>query len=290
MKRIAIIDTSSILHTVKHAIGKKHKLSHNEQYTFVIFGFLFRLRSIAMNSIADQLVFAYDSPVSFRRKLYYDEYKMKRHKTEKTDEQKHLDEISYPQFGIVKREIIPALGFNNIFQAKGFEADDIIARVCIDHENYEFCIVTSDEDMYQLLSNRISILKPKNYNWYNKANFEAEFKCSPTLWSDVKALAGCKTDEVPGLKGVGEVRAIQYLKNELNPNLKVYKSFVGEDAKKIIERNKKLVKLPLEGTPSFKIREDFSLSKRALGDICRKYGFKTILDDMSDFCKVLKLR
>lgn len=298
--RIAIVDVSSILHTVKHAIGKKNKLSHNERYTFVIFGFLFRLRSIALNSLADQIVFAYDSQSSIRRDLYFKEYKMKRTKAEKTEEQKQLDAISFPQFKIVQDEIIPGLGFKNCFKAEGYEADDIIARLCQRYSEHEICIVTSDEDMYQLLSRNISIMKPREYKWYTKTTFQHEYGIEPEDWRKVKVYGGCKSDEVPGLpmpigpggkqRHVGEGTAISYILNKLNPDTATYRSFVGKKAEKIINRNKYLTILPLRGTPEFTIVPDNNLSKGALIAMCKKFGFNSILNDIQDFAKTLKLR
>ena len=290
MNRICLIDVSSILHTVKHSIGKKHKLSHNEKYTFIIYGFLFRLRAIAKNSLADQLVFCLDSDRSLRRALYFRQYKRHRIEQKKTPEQEHLDEISYPQFAIVKNQIIPQLGYKNIFHKAGFEADDIIASICQKYDEHEIVIVSSDEDMYQLLSRRTSIIKPKDYRWYNLANFKAEFGIEPEDWKKVKAYAGCKTDGVPGLPRIGEKTAIQYIKNTINPNTKAYQSFIGQEAKRIIHRNKILTNLPLKGTPEFILRKDDSLSKRALIEICREYNFKSILDDLHDFVLSLRLR
>jgi len=301
--RIAIVDTSSILHTVKHAIGKKNKLSHKEYYTFIIFGFLFRLRSIALNSLADQIVFAYDSQSSIRRDLYFKDYKVKRKKAEKTEEQKLLDEISFPQFKIVQDEIIPGLGFKNYFFAEGFEADDIIARICKKYTEHEICIVTGDEDMYQLLSRNVSIMKPREYRWYTEVTFKHEYGIEPKDWRKVKVYGGCKSDEVPGLPipkslkstsdkilHVGEGTAIKYIKNELNPETQAYKAFIGKEAERIINRNKFLTILPLRGTPDFTIVPDRNLSKSALVKICNKFGFNSILRDINDYASTLKLR
>lgn len=205
MRRIAIIDVSSILHTVKHSIGKKNKLSHKETFTFVIFGFLFRLRSIALNSLADTLVFALDSNSSIRRDKYYAQYKMKRATAEKTEEQKYLDEISYPQFDAVKKYVIPTLGFRNVFMAEGFEADDIIASICKKYDEREICIVSSDEDMYQLITNNISILHPRNYQWYTKSNFIHDYGIEPNMWKRVKVYGGCFDRETEVLTDRGWV-------------------------------------------------------------------------------------
>lgn len=290
MNRICLVDVSSILHTVKHSIGKKSKLSFNDRYTFIIFGFLLRLRSIAKNSLADQIVFCLDSDRSKRRAVYFKGYKRNRTEQEKTPDQIELDEISYPQFATVKNQIIPQLGYKNIFHKAGYEADDIIASICKKYDEHEIVIVTSDEDMYQLLSRRVSIMKPRDYRWYNLSTFKAEFDIEPEQWEDVKAYSGCKTDAVPNLPGVGEKTAIKYIKNILDPKTKAYQSFLGKEAERTINRNKLLTTLPLKGTPEFTIRRDDSLSRMGLIQICKEFNFKTILDDIRDFSSALKLR
>lgn len=297
--RICLIDLSSILHTVKHSIGTKTKLSYNEKFTFVIYGFLFRLRNIAVHSFADHIVFAYDSNVSFRKKFIFPEYKLKRTTQEKTDAQKILDELSYPQFRTVKERIIPELGYKNILYAKGYEADDMIARTCLDYPNDEICIVSSDEDMYQLLTPKISIIKPRDFKWYTYTSFKNEYGIEPTDWAKVKTLGGCKSDCVPGLpipsdnpkvRHIGEGLAIKHILGKVNPETNTHKAFFGPAAEKIIKRNKSLVELPLKGTPKFKIVQDRGLSKMKLISICNEFGFASILKDIDDFSKVLRLR
>jgi len=75
------------------------------------------------------VVFAFDSKTSKRKKLFPG-YKQKRHTKDLTDEERAaLDEFRV-QMRSLRRKILPALGFGNIFQVKGLEADDIIAAWC----------------------------------------------------------------------------------------------------------------------------------------------------------------
>ena len=290
MNRIALVDVSSILHSCKHSIGKKHKLSHKEQYTFIIYGFLLRLKTIARNSLADQLVFCLDSDRSIRRARYFRQYKEGRNKQTKTPDQEYLDEISYPQFNIVKSEIIPGIGFKNVFMQPGREADDIMAIICQEYNEHEIVIVSSDEDMYQCLARNVSIMKPRDFRWYNITNFRAEFGIDPVDWKKVKMYAGCKSDFVPGIPGVGNATAIKFLHNELSPTTKAFQAIMAKENKIILRRNKIITSLPLVGTKPCKIVRDDSLSRKALIDICKRYNFKSIYEDIKDFSLTLKLR
>lgn len=302
MKRISIIDVSAILHTVKHAIGKKNKLSHNEEYTFITFGFLFRLRSVLVHSKPDIVVFALDSKSSIRKDKIYPLYKNKR-SAEKTDEQKHLDNISFPQFDIVQNELLPDLGYKNIFKAKGFEADDIIGKICQTYgKEFEICIVTSDEDMYQCLRPNIVILNPRNYTFFTMAKFKEKYKIGhPVMWERVKVYGGCSSDSIPGLpipnddptkkvRHIAEQGAINFIQGKINPSTNTYKAFICEANKPIIQRNKNLVILPLSKTPLFTISTDRDLYKKSLVDICDRFNFQSVLADLDDFCSVMKLR
>jgi len=313
MKRITVLDVSSLLHASKHAIGKKKKLSHGQQYTFVIFGFLFKLRSVLIHSRPDIVVFALDSTSSIRKDKLYRQYKGNRDDSKKTEEQKQLDALSRPQFRVVKEEIIPRLGYKNIFETEGFEADDIIGSICKKYKDCEICIVSSDSDMYQLITPSIVVMNPKDYRYMNMFSFTGKYGLEhPRLWKRVKVFGGCKSDNVKGIiipkdnkpkklkpgqiekpkktRRIGEISAINYLKGKLKPTSTFYKAFSHPMNKKLINLNKNLVILPLFGTPEFKIVEDNNLSRQALIEICHKFGFKSILEDINDFSKTLRLK
>lgn len=297
--RILVIDTSALLHAAKHSVGKA-KLSSNEQYTFVIFGFLFRLRNLVQKTYADRIVFAYDSDSSLRKELIYSEYKSNRNDSNKTEKEKELDAIARPQFAVVKK-IIKYIGYKNTFEVKGFEADDIIASVVKSHKNDEVVVCTSDKDMYQLISPTCMMIKPKDYRWYGLKEFRQEYGIEPLMWKRVKVYGGCSTDSVPGLpipsedktkkiRHIGEGLALSYIKNKINPQSNTYKAFFGPTAKKIVSRNKSLVILPFKGTPEFTLQVDDNLSKERFLQVCREYNFSSILSDIADFSHVLKLK
>ena len=71
----------------------------------------------------------------------------------------------------------------------------------------------------------------------------------------MKAISGCSSDNITGIKGVGEKTAIKYLLGELKETTKTYKA-IEEQKEELWKKNGKLTKLPLEGTKVFEIKED----------------------------------
>lgn len=293
-RKITVFDTRAVLHSSKYALGKS-RLSHNEKHTFVIFGFIMRLRAILERERPDIVVFTSDSKSSKRKEIYH-LYKDNRDKSKKTADQIELDELAYPQFDIVEKEILPELGYRNLFRVKGFEADDIMASICKTYPNDYITLVTTDKDMYQVLTNNVVIFKPDKYSSYTKKDFIKEYGIEPNLWKRVKTYGGCTSDNVPGIpipdspRNIGEGFALQFVKKTMKPHIKAYQAFVCLQNKKIIERNKKLVIIPFKGTPKFKLLPDAFLSRESLARIARKYGLKSVLKDIDDYSRVLKLR
>lgn len=298
MNRILLLDTSAVLHAVKYSLGK-HRLSHREKPTFVIYGFLLKLQLLLRKTHANIVVYAIDRGTKSLRADLYPKYKEKRHK-KKTEEQIELDRIAYPQFEEIINFVIPTLGYRNVFGAEGYEADDIIGRICKDYRDEEKIICTSDQDMYQLLNSTTCIIDAKKNSYYSDRDFRRDYGIEPKMWKRVKAIGGCSSDEIKGVPifqpdpnkkqmHVAEKGALNFIKGNMGKNTRAYQSIVSKEGIKVIRRNKKLVILPFEGTPHFRIRPDHP-KERGLRIICEKYGFNSILDDMRTWRKVLRLR
>jgi len=221
-KRILLVDTSSILHAVKHSGIKQ--LRNRDKPTYIMFGFLLKLQQLVKMSNTNVTVFACDSNPKYSvRKKLYPAYKEKRNTKEKSKEDQELDALAFPQFTTVEKHILPGIGYNNIFSTKGLEADDIIGRICKTYANCEIVIVTTDQDMYQCLSDTICILNPRNMQYFTKAKFIKKYGIIPKMWKRVKALSGCSSDGVKGVPGVGEATALKYIKGTLPSHHKTFK-------------------------------------------------------------------
>ena len=265
-----LVDANSLCHRAKHSMGD---LSWNQKKVGVMFGVVRDILTLAKLFESNEFVFAWDSRSSRREKIF-PEYKFQRRK-EKTPEEEELDAIAYTQFDKLRTDIIPTMGFKNSFVQEGFEADDIIASLVLSNAGDTIHIISTDEDLYQLLSEKVDMYSMKKKQFYTNVSLWKEFRIVPPNWIEVKAIAGCKTDGVPGVPGVGEKTACKYINHRLNPRYKTYQDIANSED--LIERNRKLVKLPFEGTPYFLTSQD-DLSLSNFLDICEEYGFRSFLE------------
>lgn len=264
---------------------KGSNLSMDEMRTEVIFSFMNQLFSLAQKFDNAQFVFVWDSRESKRRKIY-PEYKHR--KIEKTPEDIAFDELTLPQFDRIRCEVLPSLGFNNIFIKEGYEADDIIAAMVLNRPGL-FTIISRDNDLFQLLR-YADMYDPQTKKTYTKFTFNSAYGIGPGLWPKVKAIAGCTSDNVKGVDRVGEVTAIKYLKGTLKKEAKTYIAI--EENKKLIDFNLKLVKLPFAGlTNRFDLTTD-NLTTGKFLETFRTLGFRTFLSDREfpDWERLFKLR
>ena len=243
-------------------------LSHEEQKVGIVFGFMKQILTFSKRFNSAKLVFCWDSKKSFRKKIY-PEYKKRNPFTE---EEIVFEKFALKQFIELRTYTLPKFGFKNIFIQTGLEADDIIAAIAHNY-NREFVIVSGDEDLYQLLKNNISMYSPKKKKIFTEHDFTKQYGITPKEWVMVKRIAGCRSDKVIGIDGIGEKRAIQYLKGTLGKNTKGYQNIL--DGQHIIERNKTLVELPFEGTKIPKLMDKETFSINNFIDLTDKYGFRS---------------
>jgi DNA polymerase-1 len=264
-KLVILVDSNSVAHMVKHAI---RGLSHEEMSVNVIYGFMTHMLHLANRFNSKRFVFAWDSRRSYRKELY-PEYKGNR-KKELTEE----DKIAFEQFTTLRQDIIPLLGFKNNFVYTGYEADDIIAKVVYDNPKEPMAIITSDNDLFQ-------ILLPNNFIWHpllkrkgriTVDTFIEDKGFAPHDWPYVKALMGDTSDNIDGIPGVGLVTATKIVNRISTPTQddKVNKY------KDIIARNLKLVTLPYPGMNKLQLDFNETHYQYDFAQICKKYGFVTM--------------
>jgi len=296
-QRILLIDTSAVLHQVKFSLGK-HKLSNKEKHTFVIYGFLLKLAFLIKKAKSNVIVFTTDSKAS-KRKTMYAQYKEKRSKN-KTDKQKALDALAYPQFNEIIDYVIPSLGYRNVFGAEGFEADDVIGKICKTYKDSEIVMCTTDQDMYQLLRANVVLFDIRINSWFTHKDFTKKYGIEPKMWKRIKAIGGCVSDNIKGVpipqpdpkkdvRHVAETGALNFIKGKMGPNTQAYKAITSRAGKDIINRNKKLVILPFKGTPDFPIRPDHP-SKSGFIEVCERFGFDSLISDIGYYQTIMRLR
>lgn len=254
--------------------------------TGVIFGVLREIQGI-MRIFPDPLiVIAADSKESFRRNIFPG-YKDRNNKNA-TDEEKEAKKDCIRQINILRDEIFPAIGLRNIFRYSGFEADDIIAEIAIRKSRWvKPTIVTGDEDLYQMLP-FADIWSPNKKKKITESRFFDTYGISPRKWAEYKALAGCSSDTVPGVAGVGPKYAIDHINGELKAGKKL-------DAIKLAESNghlelmRKLVTLPFPGTPVSSLRP-IRFNREGFLDICERFAFETLAEDVDEWDELFRHR
>lgn len=268
-----VLDATYLCHRLFHAMGD---LSFDDRPTGVVFGFLRDLVSLRELHPVDHIAFCFDDGISLRRKRL-PQYKSTRQKKreQSTKEEKRAYRGLQEQIELLREEHLPKIGYRNIYSQKGYEADDLIAefRKTINRKSI-MIIVSSDQDLYQLLGSRTSIWNPSSSKLITLDSFREEWGIEPAQWVDVKAIAGCSTDDIPGIRGVGEKTATKFLRNKLKPTTKAYQSIVRDDNR--WRENVELVELPYPGVGPLKLRKD-QVTRKKFNQVCRGLGIRSLV-------------
>ncbi len=177
-------------------------------HTNAILGFTNMLLRLLKDESPPYLVVTFDYPAPTFRHALYGEYKATREKTpvEMSEQLPFIKEILN--------------GFNiPYFELEGFEADDLIGTFVRVAREADLApvIVTADADVYQLLEPGVEILITRRgisqVERYDGEKLEADYGLTPRQWIDFKALKGDSSDNIPGVPGVGEKRALQLLQD-----------------------------------------------------------------------------
>ena len=200
---LILIDGFSLVFRAYHALQRTGMKSATGEPTFAVFAFANILTSLLEKHDPDAIAVVFDTAQPTFRHELYPEYKAHR--------DAFPDDL-VPQLARIK-SLITAMGLEQV-ELPGFEADDIIGTIARreSHDGHQILCVTSDKDYFQLVTDKVSILRPgKNvgeYDVYTASEVRAKFGVGPEHVIDVLALIGDASDNVPGVKGVGEKTAI----------------------------------------------------------------------------------
>lgn len=216
----------------------------------MLYGFFRDVRALERQFGTNKLAFCFDSRHSLRRQIYHD-YKANRVSEEDAGSRHRM-------FKTIRREYLPRLGYANVFHHKGYEADDLMASV-VQHNQGGFVLVSTDKDLYQLLSPTVRIWRPPQGphspgQHVTDRSFKKEYGIRPRTWAKVKAITGCSTDNVAGVRGVGEKYAIAYLNGTLNKATKAFQAIVASERQTM--QNRVLVRLPYPDCPECRLQDD----------------------------------
>ena len=204
MKKIVLVDGNNLLFRSYYATAYTGNIMRNKEGfpTNGVYGFVNMINKIISEEKPEYMMVAFDIGKTFRHEKY-ERYKDGRRET--PDDLK----VQFP----VAKKILTAMGIKYL-ECAGYEADDIIGTIsmwCEKDPEYEALIVSSDKDLLQLISDEtvVKLLKTKDYIWMDKKTFNATYGFDPIHMIDLKALMGDASDNIPGVKGIGEKGAIK---------------------------------------------------------------------------------
>lgn len=179
----------------------------NGEPTSAVYGFLSQLLRVIEEQKPDYIAIATDSKEKTFRHEKYPAYKSSR---------QVMPDDMIPQLQRIN-QIIEILKIP-LYIVPGFEADDIIGTALDQAEKLGFngFAVTPDKDYFQLITNKIKIIRPGKSTdeaiLYDRARFIEEFDFEPEFMIDYLALVGDSSDDIPGVKGIGDKSATPLIK------------------------------------------------------------------------------
>ena len=207
-KRLVVLDTHAILHRAYHALPDFS--SSKGEPTGALYGVVSMITRIITDLKPDYIIAAYDLPGPTYRHAAFEQYKAQRKETES-------DLVAQI---IRSRDVIGAFGIP-MYDAKGFEADDVIGTIVEETKNkkdLEVIVASGDMDMLQLLDDgRVEVYRMRkgitDLVFYTQDKFKEEFGFESTSLVDYKGLRGDASDNIPGVRGIGEKTAKTLITN-----------------------------------------------------------------------------
>lgn len=273
MKKL-YIDGSNLIHR-SHWVSKNAKVSS-------VYLFLASIKKYATQFNTNDIYIAWDDrrdqeTPNFRRLLIGKKYKGTRDKQKNYDAFKNADDAA---------RIAACLGIKNMYP-NILEADDIIAWLCKQKFPTEDNIVIStDQDMLQLVSDNTSVYSPTKDILVDVDNFEKYTGAPRDKYVQYKAIMGDKSDNIDGIPGAGPKRALKILNDGVS-NLSV-------EHHDLLERNCKLMCLEysLEHNPNeckhleehyTQVTSECKVDMRQFENACKYYNMINIIKNMHEW-------
>lgn len=287
MEKLLIIDGNSILNRAYYGI--RPLTAPDGTPTNAVYGFLNILFKHLEEEKPDYLCVAFDVKAKTFRHKMYDQYKAQR---------KPAPEDFIAQIPVIK-EVLSAMNCACI-EKEGYEADDLIGTVSMfcDKQNVACRILTGDKDDLQLASDNtiiklvITRMGKTTTTDYSMAEVQEKYGVTPNEFIDVKGLMGDASDNIPGVKGVGEKTAFALIQEhhsienlyeklddiQLSPS--VYKKLSEDKESAFLSKTLATIdrEVPMElSLDDFKIKE---YNKESLGSLFTRLNFKSFLEKL----------
>lgn len=203
MERFFLIDGMAIAYRAYFAFISRPLINSKGMNTSAIFGFVSTLDKILGDERPEHIAVAFDTPTPTFRHERYPAYKATREK---------MPDDMVEQLPWLKR-IVEAYNIP-VLELPGWEADDVIGTLAhrAESEHLHCCLVTPDKDYMQLVTERVHVYRPGKtadaWDVIDSEGVREKFGVRPEQVIDVLGLMGDQSDNIPGVKGIGEKTAI----------------------------------------------------------------------------------
>ncbi len=258
MSRLLLLDGHSLAYRAFFALPVENFSTSTGQHTNAVYGFTSMLINVLRDEEPSHVAVAFDLSRQTFRSEQYAEYKAGRAKT--PDEFKGQVSLLH--------EVLEALRIRFI-ELEGFEADDIIGTLATqgEAEGLEVLICSGDRDTFQLVSDRVTVLYPirgvSELTRMTPDAVTAKYGVPPTRYSDLAALVGESSDNLPGVPGVGPKTAAKWINqygdlSGIVADIDQIKGKAGESLREhldLVLRNRRLNQLVLDAPVGVSVTE-----------------------------------
>ncbi|MFC1500941.1 DNA polymerase I [Elusimicrobiota bacterium] len=287
MAKLFLIDGNAYIHRAYHAIPP---LTNSKgEMVNAVYGFIRMMLKILRSEKPDYAIVCFDYPAPTFRHKSFKEYKANR--VEIDDELKNQMPLA--------REAAKALNLFSIEKA-GYEADDLIATLAhqAKKDDVEVVIVSGDKDVRQLVDKGIKVWDEGRNIFYDREKVVEKYGLEPKQLVDMFSLMGDASDNIPGIRGVGEKTAIKLIKEyeSLEKLLKNTKSLTGKLQSMISDnsddalKSKELVTLCDDAPIDILWKHGLvnAPDKKALEEFLNRMEFKSLIKEISSSGWTLK--
>ena len=205
-RRLLLLDGHSLAYRAFYALPVENFSTTTGQATNAVYGFTSMLINVLRDERPTHVAVAFDVSRHTFRTDEFPEYKA----TRSASPSEFAGQVD------LTKNVLAALNVVTL-EVEGYEADDIIATLATEGEqaDFEVLIVTGDRDAFQLVDPRVTVLYPKrgvsDLARMDPAAVEEKYGLAPTRYADFAALRGDKSDNLPGIPGVGEKTATKWI-------------------------------------------------------------------------------
>ena len=237
MSKVCLIDGSGYIFRAFYALP--NMTSPNQIPVNAVYGFVTMFMRLLKTIPCDYCLVLLDAHRQNFRNEIYKEYKTNRSEP---------PELLIPQFALI-RQAIRVMGLPYIEQ-EGYEADDLIAtytKQALD-KGHEVVIVSADKDLMQLIRAGVTFYDGMKEKFFTNEDVVEKFGVLPNKVVDVQALAGDKTDNIPGVPGIGLKTAAELI-NEFGSLQGVFDNLENIDKPRrqaMLKENEALAKISLQ--------------------------------------------